>query len=613
MKKLIYLLLMVFLVVTSCQDYILDKQPKNLITDATVWSDPTLIDAFLTMQYSLTAVMVQEAATYIPSWGVGSPVVGGVWDPNDLYKSEQGYGPLVISNIADEGKSGWAIVDVFGYKIGGLSVNGGLLEWWEYPYYIIRNLNQFIERVPNSPIDADLAKMRMAEARFLRAFNYFAMVKRYGGVPLITKQQNLNDPKDELYPARNSEQEIYDFIISEMDAIANDLPVSQTIGRPSKWAALTLKSRAALYAGSIAQFGTVQLNGKIGIPQSEANSYYQKAYDASAQIINSGVYQLYNNDADKVKNFRNIFMVKKNSEVIFAKQHNFVDALSSGGATWDYDFVQRPKPHAWNGGMGNEPYLEMAEEFEYKDGTPGKLDRNAIQQGLWSIDELWGKKDPRFFATLYTQETPWRGGMVDFHKGLITPDGTILDSGSDAYQGVAAWGTQDLWGGGDFGTGFGVLKLLDEQVGIGTSWSNSGTDYIVFRYAEVLLNFAEAAFELGKSGDALNAVNQIRSRAGIAALTSVDREKIHHERKVELAFEGHRYWDLRRWRTAKTTLTGTFSGLRYTLDYTTQKYKLQVLDNIDGIPSMFNDQNYYFPITLKRTGANNNLVENPGY
>ena len=244
---------MASLVVTSCQDYILDKQPKNLITDATVWSDPTLIDAFLTMQYSLTTVMVQEAATYIPSWGVGSPVVGGVWDPNDLYPSEQGYGPLVINNIADEGKAGWAIVDVFGYKIGGLSVNGGLLEWWEYPYYIIRNLNQFIERVPNSPIDAALAKKRMAEARFLRAFNYFAMVKRYGGVPLITKQQKLDDPKDELYPARNSEREIYDFIISEMELSSSHLQDGLFLDLPF------LYERAFLYSEIIDSYK----NGKI--------------------------------------------------------------------------------------------------------------------------------------------------------------------------------------------------------------------------------------------------------------------------------------------------------------------------------------------------------------
>ena len=92
----------------------------------------------------------------------------------------------------------------------------------------------------------------------------------------------------------------------------------------------------------------------------------------------------------------------------------------------------------------------------------------------------------------------------------------------------------------------------------------------MFRYAEILLNYAEAAFELGKPTEALDAINQIRDRAGIALLTSIDREKIRQERKVELAFEGNRYWDLRRWRTAETDLSIPFSGLRFYLNYNTK-------------------------------------------
>lgn len=610
MKKLTYLLLVVLLAATSCTKEVLNKQPLNVITDLNVWNDPVLIDAFLTMQYTLTTVMVNESSAYV-SWAGGGSPVDGQWN---IYASEQGAGFLPINQIADEAQAGWEIDGTSGFKAGGLDINGGLLEWWEYPYYIIRNLNQFIKRIPNSPLDAGLAKKRIAEARFLRAFNYFSMVKRYGGVPLITNVQNLTDPKDVLYPKRNSEQEIYDFVISEMDAISGDLPVTVTYGRPCKWAALALKCRAALYAGSIAQFGTVQLNKLLGIPRNLSTDYYQKAYNAAQAIINSGTYSLYNGDVDKVQNFRNIFMKKRNSEVIFAKQHNFIDAIGGGGATWSYDFVQRPKPHAWNLGMGNAPYLEMAEEFEYVDGTPGTLNRTAIQQGLWSMADLWGKKDPRFYATLYTMETPWRGGKIDFHKGLIDGNGNILQNELDAYNGISAWGNQNIFG-GNFHTGFGVMKYLDENVGIGSTWSNSGTDYIVFRYGEVLLNFAEAAFELGKAGDALDAVNQIRTRAGIALLTSINRDKIRHERKVELAFEGHRYWDMRRWRVATPALSQPYSGLRYILDYNTRKYKLQVLNNIDGAnqPPQFYDRNYYFPITLRRTGANQNLLENPGY
>lgn len=135
--------------------------------------------------------------------------------------------------------------------------------------------------------------------------------------------------------------------------------------------------------------------------------------------------------------------------------------------------------------------------------------------------------------------------------------------------------------------------------------------------AEELKNerVAEAAFELGETGEALEAVNDIRKRAGISPLESVDRDKIRHERKVELAFEGHRYWDVRRWRIAVDVLSKPNSGLRYILDYETGKYQLQILDNVDGTGTSpnFYEHNYYFPITLSRTGNNSNLQENPGY
>ena len=188
------------------------------------------------------------------------------------------------------------------------------------------------------------------------------------------------------------------------------------------------------------------------------------------------------------------------------------------------------------------------------------------------------------------------------------------ENDGEGYEGINALGDQNI-NAGNFGTGFGVMKYLDENVDIGSTWSNSGTDFIVFRFGEILLNYAEAAFELGKTGEALNAVNQIRTRAGISTKTSVDRQSIRHERKVELSFEGHRYWDLRRWREAETTLSQSFSGLRYILDFNTRKYKLIVLEDIDGVntPPRFYKQNYYFPITLKRTGANAKLLENPGY
>lgn len=597
MKKVIIAIFVFATVLSfnSCKEDVLEKVPLDIISDNAVWGDQALIDAYLTQVYSDISIFTNETPG------------NDAWVNDDLW-----FGFNVVNDVSDECKFCW--VDILGMstKYGTLTINGGLLEWWENSYKAIRSLNEFIEKLPASPVDAAFRKQRIAEARFLRAFNYFSMAKRYGGVPLITKTQSPNDP--DIYPARNKEQEVYDFVLAEIDAIIGDLPETYSaadFGRPTKYAALALKSRAALYAGSIAKFGTVQLNGVVGIESSKASTYYQAAYDASKAIMSSGKHSLFNQGADKVANFRNIFLTERNPEVIMARQYLPTDK-EAGGNGWAWDFMNCPLSNAWAAGNQDGPYLEMVEEFENIDGTSGKLDRTAIQQGLWTTDQLWAKKDPRFFASVYTMNTPWKGSLLDYHNGIIKTDGSIQTDGS--YNGVLAVGNQRLWQGYG-GTGFGVLKYLDESHDNFGPRGTSGTDWIVFRYAETLLNFAEAALELGKSSDALDAINQIRNRAGIAALTTIDRTKIRHERKVELAFEGHRYWDTRRWRTAVTDFSKSYSGLRYILDYTTRKYKLQVIEKIDGttnIPSFY-ERNYYLPITLTRTGNNPKLVENPGY
>ena len=597
MKKYqLIVLLFSFLVLNSCNKEVLDKQPLDIISDSNVWGDKALVNAYLTHIYYEMSFLANE------SFGNG-------WDGDAFYREFE------INEVSDECFPQWRDWNpstAFRYKYGNLTIAGGLLEYWGYN--TIRTINEFIERVPNSPFTPEEIKAKVAEARFLRAFCYFAMVKRYGGVPIITKAQQATDPKEELYPARDKEEAVYDFILSEIDAVASDLPevvTGDNLGRPSKYAALALKSRAALYAGSIAQFGTVQLNGVVGIPAAKANTYYQAAYDASNLIMTSGKYALYNNDADKAMNFRNIFLVKNNSEAIFVKRHDNVNNFT-GGNGWSIDFFNCPRPQAWSRGLYDQAYLEFAEDFEHVDGTPGKLDRAAIQQGLWTTEDLWAKKDPRFFATFYTQNTAWKGKKLDFHRGIRLADGTIQTDGS--VNGILANGDQDYEG-----TCIGILKYLDEShdnmAGSNSGWPTSSQDWQIFRYAEILLNYAEASFELGKQGDALGAINQIRKRAGIAELASIDREKIHHERKVELAFEGHRYWDVRRWRTAVTDLSKPWSGIRYILDLQTGKYQLKVVEKVDGASNIpqFRTENYYFPITIQRTSNNPNLVENPGY
>jgi starch-binding outer membrane protein, SusD/RagB family len=602
MKRINILFLSGVLLFSSCEKDILNKKPLDRISDNIVWTDLNAIESNLAGSYSMMSVFENET----PDKYIGIR-------PGVSWTTEAQVGVTLINNITDE--STWGFYPQWSaFRTSGITINGGLLEWWENAYIIIRQLNDFIEKVPNSPIEDSKRKSLVAEARFLRAYNYFSMVRRYGGVPLILKAQKLDDSKESLYPKRNSEKELYDFVINEMDEIYNDLPPKAISGRTSKYAALTLKSRAALYAGSIAEYGTIQLNGLLGIPASTAQAYYQKSFDASKIIIEEGVNGLYNVNADKVKNFRDVFMVKENKEAIFVVAHNNKDMISAGGNGWYYDFMQAPMPNAWYNGNQNMPYLTfIASTFEKIDGTAPDLSTARLKSKLWDKTELWQGMEPRFFATIYTNGTTWKGSPIDWHKALKV-NGNYLTDPNGAYQGVPYVGLQGQKSGPS--TGFGVLKYLDEAKNNMVYDFASSQDWIVFRFAEVLLNHAEAAFKLNKTGDALKAINDIRERAGVQARQTIDFSLIQKERKIELAYEGHRYWDVRRWRIATTELTSRHTGLRYILDYATGKLELDVLSNVDGgenVRPVFESYNYYLPITNKRTQQNPSLVENPGY
>lgn len=594
MRKIHILLLSTVLFITSCED-VLDKEPLDIISDATVWSDPVLIDTYLLQCY---AEMVFPWETQYAASGGGPGFYA--WFPMNYQLT-----------IADEAGRGWTGV----VKSNSIGPGGGKVEYWAYP--TIRRLNEFMEKLEPMDLDASYKSERMAEARYLRAHAYFNMVKRYGGVPLITQVAQLDDSEEIIYPARNKEAEIYDFIISELDAIKNNLAGSQP-GRATKWAAVALKSRAAMYAGSIATWGNVQLNGLVGIPAGMANQYWQASYDASKELIQSGEFSLYNaTPGDKTANFRNLFLDEGNSEVIFSE---IFDGLAGKGHSYDMWNVPRSY-HVWNAGQTTSIYLEMAESFDHIDGTTGVIDRSKIESGhLWTVDELFGNKDPRFGASIYTHGTSWKNGeaVLDFHKTINTPDGMVT---SGSYKGVLANSRMNR-----ARNPFGPLKYLDEAERSSVMERNhSDTDYIIFRLGEVLLNYAEAAIELGRDADATSAINQLRTRAGMPTFTSVDRDIVRKERKVELAFEGNRYWDLRRWRTAATELSKSPSALRIILegesysegayDVLTAKFKLQIVPDIDGTPAPYFDasRHYYLPIGLSRTGANVNLVENPGY
>lgn len=620
---------------TACTD-ILDQTPSDRYSDAIVWNDEALITQHLAQLYAFTPVMVQDCSTSASTWD------GATLNRDDnswnawMGQSEQMEGSTRALEMSDECMYNFGAQANFNQlKSYGYQVNDTYLQWWGNAYYQIRNLNNFMTHIETSTLE-DKTELK-GEARFLRAFCYFAMVKRYGGVPLITDVQSINADSTTLYPARNSEQQCYEFIIDECQKATEELPETNEAGRATKWAAYALLSRVSLFAGSIAEWGTQQLNGLLGFPKADASKYYQICVDASNKIISSGHFGLYNQESDKVQNYRDIFLKKDNNEAILVWRHSGPDWNAGGTNLWSWDMCECPRPNVWGISNYDCPYLDFVEAFERVDGTPGTIDRNPDK--TYTMQEIFGDRDPRLAADVWTNDTEWPkavGGIcfgnnhVDMHRGIMKPDGVIENSRFGSYKGIGAIGDQlariaeyNL-----LNTGFGVRKYLDDNADVMSWFCTSTTDYLIFRYAEILLNQAEAAFELGDEATALKDINQIRKRAGIAQRGSVTRDQIRHERQIELCFENHRYWDLRRWRTAEKTLTTYHQGLTYVLDPTsvldkdgkaidgaTPKFYLRFVDKIDGanVNPVFPAKNYYWPIGNSRIAQNPNLVENPGY
>jgi len=565
----------------------MDKSPLDIISEDVVWNDEALINSYIDGVYAEMSFLVRDG------------------------EGHEGVDPT--SGLSDEGRQGRDWHDLYTkWKGGYLNKEGGLLDLWNYG--TIRNANEFLEKIgPSTAVSETKKEELKARIRYARALVYFNMVKRYGGIPIITKAQDVNAPSEELMVPRDKEIDVYDFIIKEMDEIMDALPPrfnSTETGYPTRYAALALKSRAALFAASIATWGKVQIDGVVGIPQSEAKRFWQASYDASKEIIDSKVHALYNQiPDDKSENFRQLFLDENNSEVIFAKQ------LTGEKVTSNYDLFMSPFQFCpgW-GGANTSVYLEMVESFENKDGSPGTFDRAKALSQPWDLREFFADKDPRFLATIYFEGDIWKGEAIENWGGIITEDGTKITSGS--YNGIAAQGrsyTCAGYAGGQI-TGFNVKKYLDDKLDP-VNENKTSVDFIVFRLGEIYLNLAEAAFELGKTDEALAAVNEIRERAGIAELKSITRDKIRNERKVELAFENQRWWDLKRWRIAVDAITRTFKGIYTFYDYKTKKFVIEMNENAQGgVPSIFKEEHYYIPITPGRIANNPNLApDNPGY
>ena len=566
----------IILLLSGCYDPF-DLTRNDIISDDVVFDNPNLADAFLFDLYDRAQFHIKSGngnlnMGLISSYGGESRNYGVSWQ-------------IPYTQVID--------VD---YNENGLQ--GKVLDY--YDYALIRECNQMITKLPQSKnLTEYFIDSRVAEARFIRAHVYFETVKRFGGIPLITDVVPIQGNYDEIYRERNSEKEIYDFISSEMDDISEVLPAfAIEEGRITKWTALALKSRALLYAGSVANFGSEQLNGLLGFPSSEASKYYLESLNASREIIQSGIFSLYRKFNDPVENFVNLFIDETdNPEIIFSEKYDY-----ESGKSHQWDALAQPAGFGFNWSSNYPVYLETLEQFDFIDGTSGKVDRDMYDDNT-PIDPSWyfEMRDPRMRASIFYPGSNFKGGTVFFHRSM-----------RGSLEGWPQSGLSKLTG--SMATGLLIRKRTNPDTPDAT---RSSTDYIVFRYGEILLNYVEASYYLNDpNGDMVSIMNEIRDRAGMPLLTKseITENKIRQERKCELAFEDHVFWDLRRWRIAVEELNNVRRHrLHYRFNANNETYTMEMADGDLGGVRLHPERNYYYALGLSRLADNPKLIENPGY
>jgi len=436
--------------------------------------------------------------------------------------------------------------------------------YWANSYYGIRRANIFMQnigKVPIRPITADTLTRQYwrAEARFIRCFMYWELLKRYGGVPLVG--DNIFTIYDDLQIPRNTFAQCVDYIVSECNIVKDSLrkePISDgDWGRIPRGAAIALKCRVLLYAASpLFNGGGLETDpvkkALTGYLTADPNRWL--AVIAAAEELKALNY--YNvfpttppaNAATATTNFISVFTTKKNVDIIFARQTNNNTVLENTQAPIGYSGT------ASSQGL-TSPTQNFADAFPMLNGQqPFNPDGTINAASGYNINAPYYNRDPRFSAILFFDSLTWLGRRVEtFEGGLDKPNSSAI-----AVQ------TK---------TGYYLRKFLG-NFPTGTTYSNQSHNFPIFRFAEIVLSYAEALNEVGRVEDAVTQIKLIRSRGGIQAgantrygikvgITQDEmRVLIRNERRIELSFEEHRFWDLRRWKAGATDLSGPLYGMK---------------------------------------------------
>lgn len=521
---------------SGCEKDVLDKGPLDVIDETLVWTDPATAELYI----------------------------------NDLYNYLSGYNIWDnLDNMSDLTDGGHSWLGCYTYNFGEVSSSYDPFSKWSY-YSQIRKVNNLLDHKDMLTGEEDEINRVLGQAIFLRAYFYFYLVRAYGGVPLITKAQGLDD---NLSVSRNSYEECVAFIADEMDAAANVLPEqwdAVDVGRPTKGAALAVKARMLLYAASA-----------LNNPGNDM-AKWQAASDAAKAVIDLNIYSLY-------PDYGSLFLDDNNQEVIFDVQWAYPYRITGDPAEIvSAEFIINPQ--GLNGAFGmNRPTQEYVDMFEMENGR-------SIADPLSGYDpeNPYEGRDPRFYASIFYNGVPWRGDVVE----------TFID-------GKHGPGEADLYETGSTMTGYYCRKFTDPSVPCVYLVDQIKANWILIRYAEVLLNYAEAQIALGNEEEARTYINIVRDRVGMphTSATGADLVDLYrNERTVELGMEEQRYFDIRRWKIAEEVLNRPVHKMTIVKNDDSFTYEVEEM-----APRSFPQRMYWQPIPIDEIRKNANLQQNPGY
>ena len=568
MKKIITLIILTTVVLVSCKkDLLKEITPLDRVPETAVWSDESLIKAY----------------------------------HNELYNAiPHGFGIHLYSKFADEAYNSTPSPqgpEIF--KLNSMDpdnigrVNNGDNNWmyyWNRGYSYLRKVNIFLEKMaaPGAVEIANKARY-IAEAKFIRAFIYFNLVERYGGVPIVTQSYDLDDNGSVNFK-RSTFDESVAFIQKDLTEAIADLPANYpstdaNYGRATKDASYALLSRLLLYAAS-----------PLFNPTND-KARWQKAADAAAvfTLNNDRGYSLFSD----YKTLFNSNSGLAQNEVIFSR--NFTTATSHAAPPNNLGRRYGAYGGWW---ASNGPSQNFVDDYDMINGEPAFIwngnTKTVNPASGYNPARPYFNRDPRFEATVIHDSTIYHGDLLEM---WVTSDGNKF--GYDSWKQSSDNPRSSYW----------MKKFMPEVQPISFNERYS-TPWPHFRLAEIYLNYAEAMFELGNEAKTREYINKVRARVGMPGIPNTVtgealRQRLYNERRIELAFEGHRFFDIRRWKIASIIENRPIYGMDVIKNLTTCISTYSPVLLLTKNP--WQDKMYLLPIERSEIQRNKELTQTPGW